>query len=320
MKRYIAFSAIITALALTGCASGADSSTALATEIAPAVEQPDIAFVTREAPDDSAPPQLGVEYSGNGLASMSVLTLGSGEWNADGTTSVICSADPLESESSGAITAKIDLDCVDGSPKILLYGGTLKEAELFPLDGSDSIALDFSGDGTVEFPADSPDGVVSVKVDFDRGSCEYFFTVTRSQRTENEPPKLRIFIGDYGYSMTRGGYTWTVTDGDEAHTIAVDCASPWQMYQNDQTADIYCEPGAKLTVKLPENSAITSAVYYTAEDVMTELEYSGGEITAPAVEMEAPCRITVEMPQGSCDYVFKLSTRVEMSVPAYSPE
>lgn len=329
MKRYIAISTLLAVLALSGCASGGTSpaigevNSSNATEIAPVIE-PDIALVTREAtrevPDESEPPQLHVEYSGEGLAACALLTSGSGEWEVDGQTVSISGAGALESKEQGLITARIDLDLIDSSPKIQLSGGTLAGVSLYPLDGSEAVPLEYSADGTVDFPADCPDGVASARVEFDRGNCEYYFTVTRSQRMESEPPRLRVYSGNYGCEMIRGGYTWTVTDGEEASTIAVDCPSPWQMFEAGYTGGYLCDPGSTLTVKLPENSAITSAVYYTAEDSATALEYSGGEITLPDMEFEAPCRITVEMPQGTCDYVFYLIVATEYSVPACSAE
>ncbi len=325
MKKYIAISTLLAILALSGCASGetspaiAEVNSSNATELAPVIE-PDIAFVTREVPDESQPPQLQVEYSGEGIAACALLTSGSSEWEVDGQVTAKCSAGAVECENQGLITARIDLDLVDGSPRILLSGGTLAEVSLYPLDGSDSIPLEYSADGTVDFPDGCPDGVVSARVEFDRGNCEYYFTVTRSQRMENEPPRLRVYSGDYGYEMTRGGYTWTVTDGEEASTMTVDCPSPWQMFEAGYTGGYLCDPGSTITVKLPENSAITSAVYYTSEDSTTALEYSGGDITLPEREFEAPCRITVEMPQGTCDYVFYLIVATEYSVPACSAE
>lgn len=329
MKRYIAISTLMAVLALSGCASHGTSpaigevNSSNATELAPVIE-PDIALVTREAtwevPDESQPPQLRVEYTGEGLAACALLTSGSSEWEVDGQVTAKCGGGAVECENQGLITARIDLDLIDSSPRILLSGGTLAEVSLFPLDGSEAIPLEYSEDGTVDFPDGCPDGVVSAWVEFDRGNCDYFFTVTRSQRMESEPPRLRVYSGDYGYEMTRGGYTWTVKDGEEASTITVDCPSPWQMFEAGYTGGYLCDPGSTLTVKLPENSAITSAVYYTAEDSTTALEYSGGEITLPDMEFEAPCRITVEMPQGTCDYVFYLIVAEEYSVPACSAE
>lgn len=325
MKRYIAISTLMAVLALSGCASGGTSpaigevNSSNATEIAPVIE-PDIAFVTREVPDESEPPQLHVEYTGEGLAACALLTSGSSEWEVDGQVTAKCGGGAVECENQGLITARIDLDLIDSSPKIQLSGGTLAGVSLYPLDGSEAVPLEYSADGTVDFPADCPDGVASARVEFDRGNCEYYFTVTRSQRMESEPPRLRVYSGNYGYEMTRGGYTWTVTDGEEALTATVDCPSPWQMFEAGYTGGYLCDPGSTLTVKLPENSAITSAVYYTAEDSATALEYSGGEITLPDMEFEAPCRITVEMPQGTCDYVFYLIVATEYSVPACSGE
>lgn len=325
MKRYIAISTLMAVLALSGCASQGTSPATGGVNSSNAIEMvPDIALVTREAtrevPDESEPPQLRVEYTGEGLAVCAFLTSGSSEWEVDGQVTAKCSAGAVECENQGLITARIDLDLIDSSPKILLSGGTLAEVSLYPLDGSDSISLEYSADGTVDFPDDCPDGVVSAQVEFDRGNCEYYFTVTRSQRMESEPPRLRVYSGDYGYEMTRGGYTWTVTDGEEASTMTVDCPSPWQMFEAGYTGGYLCDPGSTITVKLPENSAITSAVYYTAEDSTTALEYSGGDITLPDGEFEAPCRITVEMPQGTCDYVFYLIVATEYSVPACSAE
>lgn len=325
MKRYVAISTLMAILALSGCASGGTSpaigevNSSNATELAPVIE-PDIAFVTREVPDESQPPQLRVEYTGEGLAACALLTSGSSEWEVDGQVTAKCGGGAVECENQGLITARIDLDLVDGSPRILLSGGTLAEVSLFPLDGSDSIPLEYSEDGTVDFPDGCPDGVVSARVEFDRGNCDYFFTVTRSQRMENEPPKLRIYNGDHGYEMNRGGYTWTVTDGEEALTATVDCPSPWQMYEAGQMSGFFCDPGSTLTVKLPANSAITSAAYYTDEDAATALEYSGGDIMLPDEEFEAPCCVTVEMPQGTCNYIFYLIASTDYSVPEYSPE
>lgn len=159
---------------------------------------------------------------------------------------------------------------------------------------------------------------MSVSVKYEQGEAEYCFSVHRSQTDLSEPPALRIYQNDMGFAMTKGGYTWTVTDGDEAMTATVDCPTPWQISSGDITR-LVAEPGSALTIALPDDSRIASAVYYTSEDESHALEYNGGTLTMPSDELSAVCCVTVEMPQGSCDYVFGLQTGTEFSTPAYDP-
>lgn len=81
--------------------------------------EPDIAFLTREAPSElETPPQELVTYSGNGLASAAVMTLGSYTWSYQGEDTASCSAGPLTAYADGLITAVVDLDLVsENEPK-----------------------------------------------------------------------------------------------------------------------------------------------------------------------------------------------------------
>ena len=190
MKKYIAFLALAGIILAAGCASGDTSSTALATaadtEIAPL--EPDIAFLTREAPTEpETPPQTLVTYSGNGLASAAVMTLGSYEWNYQGTASVACSAEPLTAYADGLITAAVDLDSVsENEPKIQLGNAEITGAQFYPLDGSDSFALDFTPDGSISFPDEAYSGVAVVDLSFEQGTAQYYFAVTRSQNDTSQ--------------------------------------------------------------------------------------------------------------------------------------
>ena len=88
MKKYAALLALAGIILAAGCTSSDTSSASIAldpseTEIA--VLEPDIAFLTREAPSEpETPPQELVTYSGNGLASAAVMTLGSYTWSYQG--------------------------------------------------------------------------------------------------------------------------------------------------------------------------------------------------------------------------------------------
>ena len=96
MKKYAALLALAGIILAAGCTSSDTSSASIAldpseTEIA--ALEPDIAFLTREAPSElETPPQELVTYSGNGLASAAVMTLGSYTWSYQGEDTASCSA------------------------------------------------------------------------------------------------------------------------------------------------------------------------------------------------------------------------------------
>ena len=143
MKKYAALLALAGIILAAGCTSSDTSSAAIAldpseTEIA--VLEPDIAFLTREAPSEpETPPQELVTYSGNGLASAAVMTLGSYTWSYQGEDTASCSAGPLTAYADGLITAVVDLDLVsENEPKIQLSGAELTGAQFYPLDESRS--------------------------------------------------------------------------------------------------------------------------------------------------------------------------------------
>ncbi len=320
MKRYLYVITLAAVIALSGCSSqgSSDSRDDSSTALISADSVTEIARVTGEVtPEDTTkPPQIMVEYSGDGVASAAMMTTGSYTWDGSGESS----AGAVSAALNGEITADVDLDLVsDGEPKIGLRANSgISGVKLYSLDSGEESQLDFTADGVITFPADITNGVVSVLVEFPQGKAEYYFTVHRSQTDLSEPPALRIYQGDMGFAMTKGGYTWTVTTGDEAMTATVDCPTPWQMSSGDITR-LVAEPGSSLTIALPEDSCITSAVYYTSEDESHALEYNGGTLTMPFDELSAVCCVTVEMPQGSCDYVFGLQTGTEFSTPAYDP-
>lgn len=320
MKRYLYVITLAAVLALSGCSSqgSSDSRDDSSNALISADNVTEIARVTGEVtPEDTTrPPQLTVEYSGDGVASAAMMTTGSYTWDGSGESS----AGAVSAALNGEITADVDLDLVsDGEPKIGLRANSgISGVKLYSLDSGEESQLDFTADGVITFPADITNGVVSVLVEFPQGEAEYCFTVHRSQTNLSEPPALRIYQNDMGFAMTKGGYTWTVTDGDEAMTATVDCPTPWQMSAGDITR-LVAEQGSSLTIALPEDSRITSAVYYTSEDESHALEYTDGTITMPSDELSAVCCVTVEMPQGSCDYVFGLQTGTEFSTPAYDP-
>jgi len=161
----------------------------------------------------------------------------------------------------------------------------------------------------LSFSEDDMDGVTVVTAEYEQGQAEYYFTITRSQTSLDAPPRLRVYSGDIGFEMTQNGCTWTITSGDEAQTITTDCPTPWQAYEGGSvTPELSSEPGGTFSVLLPESSSITSAVYYTAEDEKHELSVDGGTLTMPDEVLSAVCCITVEMPQGTCDYLFSVKT------------
>lgn len=321
MKRYLSIIALSAFIALTGCASqgaGSDSDTSIALGVVDKSET-EIALVTGDVqPEDlTEPPQIMVQYSGDGVASASAMTLGNYTWDG----SVACGADPVTTAAYGQITAEVDLDLIsDGEPKIGLRAGSeITSVKLYPLDGSDAAELEYTQDGVIKFPADVTSGVVDVSIKYAQGDADYYFTVLRSQTDKSEPPQLRVFYGGLGTAMTRGGYTWTVSDADQSMAVAVDCPSPWQMYMSNSLKTLYTEPSAELAVMLPENSRIVSAAYYTGEDERHDLAYDGGKLTMPAEELSAVCCVSVSMQQGTCDYVFAFQTGSELSTPAYEP-
>lgn len=324
MKKYIALLALAGIILATGCASGDTSSTAIAldhveTEIA--VLEPDIAFLTREAPTEpETPPQTLVTYSGNGLASAAVMTLGSYEWNYQGANSTACSAGPLRACADGLITAVVDLDLVsENEPKIQLGNAEITGAQFYPLDESESFALDYTPDGSISFPSEAYSGVAVVSLSFEQGNADYYFAVTRSQTDPSQPPELYLYSNgtDIGLHITKCGYTWTVEENGEAWTASVDCATPWQLAQENKLCITSAEPESLLKIGLPENARMISAVRYLSEDETEPLEWSGNTITA---QESGICCITVEMPQGTCDYAFQLATGDMVSVPAQPPE
>ncbi len=314
MKKYLSFLAITSMILLAGCSSSpsADSSTALA--------ETEIAWITKEAEpqDTTTPPQLMVEFSGDGLASASALTLGNYDWNGGSATG----ASPLTASLDGKITTQVDLDLVaEGEPKLLLNSGAeLTSVEYYPLDGTEGIQPEFTADGVIKLPQEATYGIVTANLTYPQGSAEYYFLIKRSQTDQSQPPELRIYSGDIGFAMTRNGYEWTVTEGEEAHTAVVDCPSPWQAYSSGlKLTSLHVLPSEELTVMLPDNSSIISAGYYTAEDEAHDLAYSGNKLTMPSGDLFAVCNVTVQMPQGSCSYIFTVQAGEEASSPAYEP-
>ena len=320
MKKYVALLALAGIILATGCTSSDTSSTAIAldhSETKIAALEPDIAFLTREAPTEpETPPQELVTYSGNGLASAAVMTLGSYTWSYQGEDTDSCSAGPLRAYADGLITAVVDLDFVsENEPKIQLSGAELTGAQFYPLDESESYALDCTPDGSISFPSEAYSGVAVASLSFPQGNADYYFAVTRSQTDPSQPPELYLYLSgtDIGLHITKCGYTWTVEENGEALTASVDCATPWQIAQENKLCTTSAEPGSLLKIGLPENARIISAVRYLSEDETEPLDYSGNTITAAK---SGVCRITVEMPQGTCDYAFDLLTGDMLSDPA----
>lgn len=327
MKRVISAISLAAVLALTGCSNPTTDQQSGDSSIAIGIAdygETEIALVTcePEPEDETKPPQLLVEYSGNGLASAAVMTLGNYAWDNNGQAANACGVSPVECAENGLITAKVDLDLVsEGEPRVNVRpGAEITEVMLYPMDGSDRVVADFTADGSISFPASATDGVAAVSVKYPQGEAEYYFIVERSQTDPSEPPKLGIYSGDIGFPMSRGTYTWTVESGDEAYTVCADCPSPWQMYESGTARPhLAALPGEELTVMLPDNSEITSAVYYTSENECSPLEFSGGKLTMPDEKLTAAVGLYVKMPQGSCEYVFSVQTGTEFSSPAYDP-
>lgn len=330
MKRHSIISAIalIAAIsALAGCSSNeADSVTSIAlgedaaeTEIAA-----DLAFVTAEAEPQTLtePPQLQVIYSGDGLAYCAAMTLGNYEWSSGDTATAACGADALTAAQEGLVGTDVDLDLIaDGEPKInLCAGAEITAVTYYPTSGEAETALEYTSDGVITFPETATDGAVSVAVTYPQGTAEYFFTVSRSQTDLSEPPALRVYLDEIGFEMTKAGCTWTTMDGDEAQTISVDCPTPWQSYESGaDILNLSLEPQQEITVALPSDAAITSAVYYTSEDDKHELAVNGNKVTLPSEELSGVCCIDVEMKQGSCEYFFSFQTGGSSSTAAYDP-
>lgn len=333
MKKYYALLALAGILLATGCSSGnvsTDSSNAIAPAPSEYVKdlaggaETETAFLTTEVPSESeTPPQMMITYSGNGVACASVMTLGSSEWEYGGKITASCSAGVLRAYADGLITATVDLDLVsENEPKIQLWNGAeITGATLYTPDDSDIIPLSYTADGTIFFPNDVYSGVAAISLSFEQGNAEYYFAVTRSQTDPSQPPELLLYFNDtddYGWRMTKGGYTWTVEKDGEAWTTTVDLPSPRQMADDNKLRYSMTYPGQPLKVGLPENSRIVSAVMYTSEDESVPLEYTGNTITAP--EGGGAVCITVEMPAGTCDYLFQLLTCGTEGEPAGASE
>ena len=225
MKKYAALLALAGIILAAGCTSSDTSSASIAldpseTEIA--ALEPDIAFLTREAPSElETPPQELVTYSGNGLASAAVMTLGSYTWSYQGEDTASCSAGPLTAYADGLITAVVDLDLVsENEPQIQLSGAELTGAQFYPLDESESCALDYTPDGSISFPDEAYSGVAVVSLSFPQGNADYYFAVTRSQTDPSQPPELYLYLSgtDIGLRLTKCVYTWTVEENGEALT------------------------------------------------------------------------------------------------------
>ena len=177
MKRYLYVITLAAVIALSGCSSQGssdslgDSSNALIS----ADNVTEIARVTGEVtPEDTTkPPQIMVEYSGDGVSSAAMMTLMNYNWDG----SIACGADPVSVAVSGNISADVDLDLVSANePKIGLRAGSeITAAKLYTLEDSDSIDLDFTQDGVIKFPEDVTGGVVSVSVKYEQGEAEYCF-------------------------------------------------------------------------------------------------------------------------------------------------
>lgn len=313
---------LIAAISLTGCVSEKISDNPSAETETGVNSNVEIAFVTYEEPDISEPPELSVQYSDSGLAHFSRMTKGSYSWEFGGTHTESDSIGALECQKSGLITANVDLDIIEeGQPQIGLYNnGKIIGVTLYPLDGSASIQVDYTENGSLIFDSNCPEGVAAVTVKFENGTADYFFTVLHSQKKDNEPPEIRIFSGDYSYYMTKCGYTWTTKQNGQKMTVCADCPSPWQMYSSGSVKpQLFGSPGKELRAALPENSRIEAACYYTSEESRTDIEYNGETLTLPEDEISAVCSLTITMPEGSCNYIFSFQTGTEFSTPAYDP-
>ena len=207
----------------------------------------------------------------------------------------------------------------ENEPKIQLSGAELTGAQFYPLDESESCALDYTPDGSISFPDEAYSGVAVVSLSFPQGNADYYFAVTRSQTDPSQPPELYLYLSgtDIGLRLTKCVYTWTVEENGEALTASVDCATPWRLAQENKLLTASAEPGSLLKIGLPENARIISAVRYLSEDETEPLEYSGNTITAAE---SGVCRIIVEMPQGTCVYAFVLVNGDTLSVPMQPPE
>lgn len=285
----------------------------------------EIAWETQETPDEPRrePPQLQVIYSGDGLANCAAMTLGTYSWDTG--SGVICadSIGPVACAAAGHISAVVDLDTVaQGEPKINLWGGAeITGASLYPLDNSEAFGLEVTQDAVILFPEDVTGGVVCVYTKFPEGEAVYYFMVKRTLTDPQTPPQLRVFPGEIGFSMTKGAYEWTYTEGDETATEITDIDTPWNLYKGGHIKpDLFVLPGEKLTIMLPEGGEIISAQCWTADDSSQTLDYSGREITMPQENISGVCCITVKMTGGVCDYLFSVNVGEIASSPAYDPE
>lgn len=340
MKKYIAFMALFTASAAalmslsgrtseqargTSVTSDAPLSVPATYQIDSAVnEETEIAWEIPETPDElrSEPPQLQVIYSGDGLVNCAAMTLGTYTWDVGGDMVCADSIGPVACAAEGFIIAVVDLDAVaENEPKINLWGGAeITGVQLYPLEGDAVSGLEFTADGVITVPEDIYEGVVCVSTKFPEGEADYFFMVERTLTDPSKPPELRVFTGGIGFSMTKGAYEWTYTDGDETVTEMTDIDSPWELYQSGHVKpDLWVLPGETLTIMLPEGGELTAAEYWT-EDSVQPLKFTGRELTMPQQELSAVCSVTVKMPAGTCDYLFSVNVGESASSPAYEPE
>ena len=119
----------------------------------------------------------------------------------------------------------------ENEPQIQLSGAELTGAQFYPLDESESCALDYTPDGSISFPDEAYSGVAVVSLSFPQGNADYYFAVTRSQTEPSQPPELYLYLSDtdIGLRLTKCVYTWTVEENGEALTASVDCATPWRL-------------------------------------------------------------------------------------------
>jgi|GEM_PF-2971508 len=126
------------------------------------------------------------------------------------------------------------------------------------------------------------------------------------------PPDIRIeVITDMVASvmpMTKGSYCWSADSGDGITGVGtcVDCISPYEMVENGHVtawlnSTELIEPPRVLVT---HGGSITSVDCWSENDVQAVEFTEHGEILLPDDAIGNAYCVTIEFPQGTCDYIF----------------
>lgn len=206
MKRLTILAAL--AVLLTGCTSeelgaavGADgagsanSDTALGTGMTEiAWEEPAIApsdGAQTEA-DSSHPPQMRIEYAGELVAGVMVMTTGTYCWSgtdADGNGVGVCvdCIAPDEMVAEGHVEAVLNLSELTAAPRVLMTKG----AEITSVEcwgGGEVQEVEFAPTGEIYFPEEPIGEAYSVNMSFPQGTVSYVFAAVEQGRQEQSAP------------------------------------------------------------------------------------------------------------------------------------